>query len=161
MINIPDRRRAVELIEEAVDAGATLRKACEGLGISLRTYNRWTHTDEIKADGRPHATRPEPANKLTPDERQQILDICNEAAYQSLPPSQIVPALADEGIYIASESSFYRILKEANQVHHRGRAQAPKKVSKPKSHKATAPNQVWSRDITFLATTIVGIFYRL
>ncbi len=111
-------------------------------------YKRWTQEGEVKADGRPNAERPEPANKLTPEEKHQVLEICNEEAWQSLPPSQIVPALADEGVYIASESSFYRILKEAGQLHHRGRAQAPKKVSKPKSYKATAPNQVWSWDIS-------------
>ncbi len=161
MINTPDRRKSVELIEEAVDAGASPKKACEVLEISLRTYKRWTEGDAVKVDARPVAKRPEPANKLALEERQQVLDICNEKAWQSLPPSQIVPALADEGRYIASESSFYRILKEAGQLHHRGRAQAPKRVRKPKSYKATAPNQVWSWDITFLATTIVGIFYRL
>ncbi|WP_294053262.1 IS3 family transposase [Thiolapillus sp.] len=144
-----------------MDAGASPKKACEVLEISSRTYKRWTQEGEVKADGRPNAERPEPANKLTPEEKHQVLEICNEEAWQSLPPSQIVPALADEGVYIASESSFYRILKEAGQLHHRGRAQAPKKVSKPKSYKATAPNQVWSWDITFLATTIVGIFFRL
>jgi len=161
MITAPDRRRAVELIEEAVEAGAPAEKACEELEISLRTYKRWTDGDGVKADGRPDAERPAPANKLRPDERQQILETCNEEAYRSLPPSQIVPALADRDTYIASESSFYRILKEADQLHRRGRAQAPRKVNKPESYKATGPNQVWSWDITFLATTVTGIFYRL
>jgi putative transposase len=161
MINAPDRRRAVELIEEAVGAGASTRRACEELEISLRTYKRWIHGDGIKADGRPDAERLEPANKLKPEERQQILETCNQEEYKSLPPSQIVPALADKDLYIASESSFYRILKEADQLHRRGRAQAARGVSKPEAYKATAPNQVWSWDITFLATTITGMFYRL
>jgi len=161
MINTPDRRRAVELIKEAVDTGASTQKACEVLKISPRTYKRWTQDDEIKVDGRPNAERPEPANKLTSEERQQVLAICNQERWQSLPPSQIVPALADEDMYLASESSFYRILKEAGQLHHRGKAQAPKKVNKPKSFKATAPNQVWSWDITYIATTIQGRFFRL
>jgi len=161
MINVPDRRRAVGLIKEAVDAGAPKQKACDELGISLRTYRRWTQDGGVKADGRPDADRPEPANKLRPEERQQILETCNEEAYRSLPPSQIVPALADRDTYIASESSFYRVLKEADQLHRRGRAQAPRSVAKPEAYKATGPNQVWSWDITFLATTITGIFYRL
>ena len=161
MINVPDRRRAVELIEEAVDAGASVQKASEELEISLRTYKRWTDDDGVRADGRPNAERQEPANKLKPEERQQILEACNKEEYQSLPPSQIVPALADKDTYIASESSFYRILKEADQLHRRGRAQAPRKVNKPKGYKATGPNQIWSWDITFLATTITGMFYRL
>jgi transposase InsO family protein len=161
MINVPDRCRAVELIDEAVDAGAPKERACKELDICLRTYRRWTGDGGIKADDRPDAERREPANKLKPEERQQILEICNKEEYQSLPPSQIVPALADKNTYIASESSFYRVLKEADQLHRRGRAQAPRKVTKPEAYKATAPNQVWSWDITFLATTITGMFYRL
>ncbi len=161
MINVPDRRRAVELIDEAVEAGAPKNKACDEMEISLRTYRRWTQYGSVKADGRPDAERPEPANKLKPEEREQILETCNKADYQSLPPSQIVPALADKEIYIASESSFYRVLKEADQLHRRGRSQAPRKVAKPEAYKATGPNEVWSWDITFLATTITGLFYRL
>ncbi|MCU7901555.1 MAG: hypothetical protein KZQ66_05740 [Candidatus Thiodiazotropha sp. (ex Lucinoma aequizonata)] len=70
-------------------------------------------------------------------------------------------ALANKDTYIASESSFYRILKEADQLHRRGRAQSPRRVGKPEAYKARAPNQVWSWDITFLSITITGIFYRL
>jgi len=161
MINVPDRRRAVELINKAVDAGTSKKKACDEMEISPRTYKRWTQYGSIKADGRPGANRPEPANKLKPEERQQILETCNESEYQSLPPSQIVPALADKAIYIASESSFYRVLKEADQDHRRGRVQAPRRVTKPEAFKAVGPNEVWSWDITFLGTTITGLFYRL
>ncbi len=161
MINVSERRKAVELIEEAINNGASVHKACETLEINQRTYKRWTDGDEVKSDGRPDAKHPHPANKLKPEERQHILDTCNKDKYQSLPPSQIVPTLADEGIYITSESSVYRILKEDKQLQRRGRAQAPKKPSKPEAYKATAPNQIWSWDITFLATTISGLFYRL
>ena len=106
MISAPDRRRAVTLINEAVAARASAKQACAELVISQRTYQRWTHGEGVKVDGRPEAVRPEPANKLSPEERQQILVTCNQAAYRSLPPSQIVPALADQEIYIASEASF-------------------------------------------------------
>lgn len=161
MISAPDRREAVELIEEAVNAGASAKRACEDLGISQRTYQRWTQGDGVREDRRPEAERPEPANKLTSPEREQILDTCNGEAYCSLPPSQIVPALADEGIYLASEASFYRVLRAAGQLRHRGKAQAPGKRSKPPAHRASGPNEVWSWDITFLASTIAGLFYRL
>jgi putative transposase len=161
MISAPDRRQAVELIEEAVAAGAATQRACAELQISLRTYQRWTQDDGVKADGRPKAQRPEPSNKLTEQEREEILAICNEKDYQSLTPSQIVPALADKARYIASESSFYRVLREADQLQRRGKAQAPRNVSKPTAYKATGPNQVWSWDITYLASTIVGVFFRL
>lgn len=161
MINTPDRRKTIELIEEATYTGASCEKACKELGISLRTYQRWTQSTCIKADRRPHALRPTPTNKLTAQEREKIVEICNQVEYRSLPPSQIVPTLADKDIYIASEASFYRVLKEVNQSQHRGKAQIPRKVSKPKSYKATDPNQVWSWDITYLAACIKGTFYRL
>ena len=78
-----------------------------------------------------------------------------------MPPCQIVPALADEGTYIASESTFYRTLKEANELNHRGRGDAPGKHAKPTSYTATAPNQVWTWDITYLNGPIKGLFFYL
>lgn len=105
--------------------------------------------------------RPEPSNKLTPEERQDVLTVCNLPEYASLPPSQIVPHLLDKKKYIASESSFYRILKEEGQMQHRGRAKEPRKYAKPSSYKATQANQVWSWDITYLPSLIKGQFYYL
>uniref|UniRef100_UPI0025F4D9E2 IS3 family transposase n=12 Tax=Thiolapillus sp. TaxID=2017437 RepID=UPI0025F4D9E2 len=102
-----------------------------------------------------------PANKLSEAEREQIIKTCNLPEYKSLPPSQIVPILADKGEYIGSESSFYRILRDADQLNRRGRAEPPKVHPKPKGFNATGPNQLWSWDITYLASTIRGIFYYL
>ena len=161
MIKAPDRRETAQLIEQAIRAGAPRYKACEAMEISERTYRRWTAGAEIKADGRPDADHATPANKLKPEEVAQIIEMCNRKDNQSLPPSQIVPKLADEGQYIASESSFYRVLHKADQLHRRGKAQAPRKRKKPKAYTATAPKQVWSWDITYLATTRAGMFYRL
>ena len=156
---------AIDLIEEAVSAGARRFKACAVLEIDVRTLQRWQKAlqeREELADRRKAAgAERTPANKLSDAEREAILAICNQSRYQSLPPSQIVPRLADEGRYIASESSFYRVLRDAEQVNRRGRAQAPRLVPTPDSYKATAPNQVWSWDITFLASSIRGAFYRL
>ena len=161
MISPSDRRQAVELIGQAQASGATLSRACDALQISARTYRRWRSSGNDPVDGRTQAKRSSPANKLSDEERDAIVSICNEPAYQSLPPSQIVPLLADEGRYLASESSFYRVLREADQLHHRGRRQARRVLNKPISYCATAPNQIWSWDITFLASTIVGQFFRL
>ncbi|MHB1514970.1 MAG: IS3 family transposase [Acidiferrobacteraceae bacterium] len=83
------------------------------------------------------------------------------ATYASLPPSQIVPRLADQGVYLASESTFYRVLAEAQQNHRRGRAQTPRRVPMPTSHTATGPNQVWSWDVTYLPASVRGQFYYL
>jgi transposase InsO family protein len=90
-----------------------------------------------------------------------ILAVCNSPQYKSLPPSQIVPRLADKGAYIASEASFYRVLRAHGQNNHRGRARAARKVAKPRAWTATGPGEVWSWDITFLPTAVRGQFYRL
>ena len=104
-----DRKDILILIEEAIDAGARQSKACEIIGLSAKTVRRWNRTDN-EQDGRIDALH-EPANKLTEAECQQIIAIANEAEYADLSPSKIVPRLADKGIYIASEASFYRVLK--------------------------------------------------
>ena len=151
---------AIILIEEAVDAGARRYKACAVLGISCRTLRRWQATADL-TDKRQQPTPCAYAHALTPEEKDQILDVCNSAEYQSLPPSQIVPRLADRGIYLASESSFYRVLKAHGQQNRRGRAQPPRIVMQPQSWVATGPNQIWTWDITFLPSAIRGQFYRL
>lgn len=147
MISHLDRQSAVRLINEARAAGARLAPACAVLGIDRRTYLRWYDEGEVCADARPQAQRPAPSNKLSDAERDAIVAACNTPEHASLPPSQIVPRLADAGQYLASESTFYRVLRDAQQLHRRGRARAPSKVAKPR-HQATAANQVWSWDIT-------------
>lgn len=131
MISPTDRQQAVALITEAQRAGARLAAACAELGLDLRTYQRWTREAVLKVDGRPGAVRPAPANKLSATEQAAVLAICHEPRYASLPPGQIVPRLADEGTYIASESSFYRLLRQADEQHHRGRARTPRPPSEP------------------------------
>ena len=144
--------------------GARLKAACERLGITERTYYRWQNLDKKHSsyeDRRTYADHSGPANKLTADERQRILDTVNEERFASMPPCQIVPALADEGTYIASESTFYRVMHEEKMQNHRGRSQEPGKHGKPTSYCATAPNQVYTWDITYLAGAIKGLFYYL
>ena len=161
MISDSDRRAAVELIEEAHRAGARLEKSCAELGIDSRTYRRWTEEGSVKTDRRPDAIRPEPRNKLSSEERQELLEVCHRSELGSLPPSQIVPRLADEGVYLVSESTFYRVLQLSGEQHHRGRAKAPQRRNAPTSHCAMGPCEVWSWDITYLHTTVRGLFYYL
>jgi len=161
MISASDRHQALELIEEARRAGARLGPACEQLGLSVRTYLRWTRGGELSIDERPGAQRPVPANKLSVEERSRVLEICHHPAYASLPPGQIVPQLADQGDYIASESSFYRILREADEQHHRGRSKPPRAPRSPPRHRADGPRQVWSWDISWLAGPVKGAFFYL
>lgn len=163
MTPLPQRETVVGLIDEAIASGARRSPACQVVGISTRTLQRWRPKGEthIRQDQRPHAERPEPANKLSEAERQEILHVCNQAEYASLPPSQIVPKLADGGRYIASESSFYRVLKAHNQLYHRGHAKAPQTRKEPVTHTATTPNQVWTWDVTWLPSTVTGRFFYL
>lgn len=161
MISTPDRHQAVELIDEARASGARLKPACQELGIDVRTYQRWTRGSGIRADGRPGAVRPVPVNKLSTEECAQVLAICHEPAYASLPPGQIVPRLADEGKYVASESTFYRILHEASEQHHRGRSRPPRPAGEPPRLCARAPCEVWTWDISWLPGPVKGLFLYL
>lgn len=155
MIPAPDRSRTLALLDAAVASGARLEPACYELGISVRTAQRWRHSAE---DGRPGAVRPTPCNKLSEAERAQVLAIATAPAHASLPPHQIVPKLADAGQYVASESTFYRVLREANQAHHRGRARRPVKRIVT-THQATGANQLWCWDITWMPSTVKGRFF--
>lgn len=149
------------MIKEAVRSGCRLTVACGEAEISLRTWRRWINKGQISEDRRPTATRPAPANKLTDSERKQITDTCNLPEYASLPPSQIVPTLLDKGTYIASESSYYRVLKEEGLLNHRGRSRAPVKRKRPETYTATGPNQVYTWDITYLPSAVRGQYYYL
>jgi putative transposase len=151
----------IRLIDEACDSGARRSEACRVLEFCARTVQRWCEDGEVKADGRQEAGgQREPANKLSEHERRQILDIANEPQFAPMPPSQIVPALADRGLYLASESSFYRVLREADQLVRRGKAKPPARA-RPMPLQASAANQLWSWDITYLATTVKGLFFYL
>ncbi len=160
LISAPDRAKAVELINEARAAGARLKPACAILGISERTYQRWTKGNVINEDQRPITKRPTPKNKLTKEERKQVLQVVNSPKFKDLTPNQIVPKLADKGDYIASESTIYRILREEKMNTHRSRSQEPIRREIP-THIATGPNQIWTWDITWLKAAIAGKYYKL
>jgi putative transposase len=151
----------VDLIQEATQTGARLVPACQTACIPLRTYRRWFQNNEVTTDQRCEVVRPVPKNKLSEDEVEQVLNVCNQPEYASLPPSQIVPTLLDERQYIASEASFYRILKDNDQLNHRGRARPNQHKSKPTSFEAKGPNEVWTWDITYLASVVRGQYFYL
>ncbi len=117
-----EKALAVELIQEAHQNGARLAKACEELDISVRTYECWVKDGGIKVDQRPLVKRPVSKNKLSSEEKEEILTVVKQEEYADLPPTQIVPKLADNGTYIASESTYYSVLREENMQHHRGRS---------------------------------------
>jgi putative transposase len=146
------------LITDACVAGAIKRQACELLGVAMRTIERWEKVDGL-IDKRKQAVH-SPANKLSEEERDRVLTIANSKSYQNLPPCKIVPMLADEGRYVASESTFYRVLRAENQLRHR-QCSRPAKHHKPDAYEATAANQVWSWDISYLPTQIRGYYFYL
>jgi len=143
------------LIDEAIQSGSRLKEAAATMGLSSRTIIRWRQQD----DGQDQRKGPltEPANKLCARERQQIIDISNSVPFRDLCPKQIVPKLADQGVYLASESTFYRVLKEHKMLTHR-QSSKPAVRHRPKEHEATGPCQVWSWDITYLQTSVKGLF---
>ena len=148
----------LELIDEAVTSGARQRKACEVMGLHVRTVQRWRTPggEEDKRKG----PRRRPANSLTEQERQEVLAVANSKEYRDSSPQQIVPTLAERGEYVASESSFYRILRQEKQLAHRQRSKPALKRTKPRLV-AHGPNEVWTWDITYLQSSIRGMFFYL
>jgi transposase InsO family protein len=149
----------LEGIDEAVAAGASAHEASAGVGLSERTVARWRKEPEGGADRR-EGPKTTPAHALTSKERARIVEIATSAEYRNVSVRQIVPRLADQGVYVASESSFYRVLHEEQLMAHRSPARPPS-ASKPRSHVAIAPCQVWSWDITYLRAATRGTFYYL
>ncbi len=162
MIVLEDRQSLVRDINEAHRSGARLRLACETAGIDIRTLQRWNSgTGLALGDARPQAARPVPAHALTDAEREQVLRVANEPRFADLPPARIVPMLADEGVYVASESTFARVLREHGQAARRGRAKSPRPQRPPTTHIATAPGEVWCWDMTYLPARVVGQWFHL
>jgi transposase InsO family protein len=146
------------LVDDAVRSGAHLERACEVLGIHVRTVQRWRVAGV--GEDRRVGPRHRPRNALSVAERRRVLAIANSERFRDKSPKQIVPALADEGKYVASESTMYRLLRAEGQLAHRGRAK-PRANKRPKEQVATAANQVWSWDITYLRSRVRGQFFYL
>jgi len=144
-----------ELIDEAVTGGARRAKACEMLGLTARTLERW---GDDREDGR-HGPKSSPTNKLSSAERQRVLEVATSPEFRDQSPKQIVPQLADRNEYLASESTFYRLLREMNMQHRRGAARAPS--PRPRAYVATKPWQLASWDITYLKSHVRGHFFYL
>lgn len=149
----------LELIAEAQEAGARLAPACRVLGISHRTIERWR--DDPSSGDRRFGPHRRPGNALSPAEEAQVVAVLTSSRYSGISPKQLVPQLADEGLYLASESTMYRMQRRNNLRTHR-RAITRTHVTRACTvHKATGPNQVWSWDITWLPTTVRGVYLYL
>jgi transposase InsO family protein len=143
------------LVEEAVAHGARFSRACEVLGLTARTLQRWVTSDGDRRRGPNRA----PANKLSDAERRKVIAVVTNPEFRDSSPKQIVPRLADRGVYVASESTMYRVLHDADLQHRRGRARPPR--ARPREHRADGPWQLASWDITYLPSCVRGQFFYL
>ena len=166
MSTLAQRTTVLQLIDEACKAGARLHKACAVIGLAARTVQRWVEAgknalyvgDRRTPDQRIHNC---PPNKLSDTELEVALSVLNSVEFKDLPPSQIVPRLADQDRYVASESTLYRLLRQAGQLAHRRVERPPQKRSKPRALVATLPDQIYCWDITYLPTQVRGLFFYL
>jgi putative transposase len=168
MTELQQRHHCLALIDEATQAGARLARACALIGLSARTVQRWlgqqTQVGLAQGDRRQAALRkrtPVPANKLSEEQRQAAWAVLNSEEFKDLSPCQIVPRLADQGRYVASESTLFRLLRQAGQLTHRRVQRIAQPRSKPRALVATQPNQVYCWDITYLPTAVRGQFFYL
>jgi putative transposase len=167
-----DRRKALEILDAAVVAGARAREVATVLGVGLTTLQRWRRQFAGDGDGldRRKGSHRVVSHRLNDEERQRILLTCNQPEFAALPPGQIVShrelrspnsILADRGLYIGSECSFYRVLHAHGQAHCRGRARPPQEPRPVPRLEARGPNEVWSWDITYLPTSVRGVWLYL
>lgn len=157
-VDLVDRKECMILVQEAVDAGATRAASCSILELNVRTLERWRENPDLP-DGRAGPLTPA-VNSLTREEKEMIIEVSNSAPYADLCPWKIVAKLADSGRYLASESSFYRVLKSADLLNHRSKSK-PMERKHPKDLLARNPNSVWSWDITYMKSPVKGMFYYL
>lgn len=153
-----DRARVLAAVAETVSEGSRQSRACEVAGVGERTIQRWQHP-ETAQDGR-QGPLTVPGNKLSVAERESVLTVAASTEFCNKSPHQIVPTLADRGSYLASESTFYRLLRGAELLAHRGR-ERPKTKHRPKALAATKPNELYSWDITYLLSGVRGQYFYL
>ena len=147
----------LQLIDEAVQKGVRQQEACRILEVNERCPQRWRKSPLDKRT----IIKKCPKNKLSQEEEDEIIRVATLPTFRNLSPNEIVPRLADEGIYLASESTFFRVLRKYRMLKNRGRAKSPTTRKPPKAFTATGPTQVWSWDITYLKTLIKGQFFYL
>ena len=159
MTSLAERSQIILWVSEAVASGARQERACSVISLSQRTLQRWQLAPP-GGDQRPVRLQA-PKNRLSELERKHLLAVVNSDEFGHLPPSQIVPRLADQGHYLASESTIYRVLKAENQLAHRGAQRPAQRRHKPRALYATEPLQLFSWDITYLPTVVMGRYFYL
>ena len=145
----------VQYIKEAVSDGSRIKRACDTVCISYKSFLRWSRgkTDDNRKGSQKYIPR-----KLSEQEREYFYTVANEARFRDMTPSQIVATLLEEGVYLASESTLHRIMRERKANIRRTENRIPRTSETPPGLIATGPNQVWSWDITWLKTDVKGIY---
>jgi putative transposase len=143
---------------ELVDAGVDVRRACKLVGRPRSTYY-WRARPKSAVPAQ-RAGRPTPANALSVPERDRVLALLRDPSFVDKSPAQVWARLLDDGIYLCSQSTMYRILRASGESRERRRqATHPAKV-KPELV-AHAPGEIYSWDITKLRGPLRGVWYDL
>lgn len=143
----------MDLVEDLAEPGVSVVAACASLGVSRATLYRGT-TPPLPSAIRERTPSP---RRLGDDERQAIIDVMHSPEFVDQPPMEVFAKLLSRGVYLASIRTFYRVLAELGEAKERRNQRLPHPYVKP-SLTATAPNQVWTWDITKLATLQKGVF---
>ena len=135
---------------------AGIRAACQALALSRASYYRKLHPGSSPS---PISRRP-PARALRPEERQTVLACLHEERFQDRSPAAVYATLLDEGTYHCSISTMYRVLDEHDESHERRNQLLHPPYQKPELM-ATAPNQLWSWDISKLLGPVKWTYFYL
>lgn len=147
----------LQIIEEASSRGCRMKISCLYLNISIRTIQNW---EKKGLKDKRKGSQKRVCNKLTVHEENAIINIACSERFIDKTPHLIVPILAQESIYLGSESTFYRIFRKIEMMKDR-RDQKPARKMENVEIKAEGPNELWSWDITYLKTHVVGKYYYL
>jgi putative transposase len=163
LIAADQRAAVIELLQEGLSRGASAKAIAGLFGLATRTLRRWgvvIRSEGFSGDRRKGSHR-HVAHRFSREERQIVLETVNDPRFADLTPSQIVAILAEEGLYVGSESTIYRILRQEGLLNHRGRTRPPREAREPPMLEATGIHQVLAWDITLLPGPVKGQFFYL
>jgi putative transposase len=135
-----------------------LKPACEHLELSRATLHRRIRPP-VQSYG-PPKPRPISERALSAEERKQVLEALHSDRFVDQAPAQVIAQLLEEGDYLCSERAMYRVLGENGEVKERRQQRQHPKYARPELL-ATAPNQVWSWDVTRLKGPAKGQYFSL
>jgi putative transposase len=151
----------MELLREGLKEGASAKAIADLIGICSRTLRRWGiafQAHGFSQDRRKGSPR-EVVHRFSAEERQHVIEIVNDPRFADLTPAQIVAILAEERIYVGSESTIYRIMRQKGLMNHRGRTRLHREPREVPLLEARGIHQVLAWDITLLPGPVKGQFF--